>query len=111
MDDQQMVDAVGEVAAGANAKLRETLDRVGDAASAATEGAKAAADQLRSAGAEAGARLKEAGKRSGEALDGLSRRGSEIGRYLSDVTATSPLAAVLVAAAIGYGLARVIRWP
>jgi ElaB/YqjD/DUF883 family membrane-anchored ribosome-binding protein len=110
MDGQQMADTAAEVAEGANAKLKETIDRAGEAVSAAGETAKAVADRARSAGVEAGTRIRqavqEAGNQGGQVLRDMSQRGSDVGRYVSDTTAAHPLAALLIAAAVGYGLAR-----
>jgi hypothetical protein len=111
MDGQSVADKAGGLAEGANAKLKETLDRAGESVASAGETAKAVADRTHSAGVEAGARIKDAvqkaGDQGGQALRDLSQRGTEAGRYLSETAAAHPLASLLIAAALGYGLARI----
>jgi hypothetical protein len=108
MDGQQRADAANEAAGAAKAKLKDTIDQgVASAASTAAR-AKEAAAQAGSAVAEAAGRASEQAQ---GALAEVSRRGSALGQYLSDTTVAYPLTALLVAAAIGYGLARVTRWP
>jgi len=112
MDGQSVADKAGELADGANARLKQPLDRAGETVASAGETAKAVADRTRSAGVEAGARIKDtvqkAGDKGAQALRDFSERGSAAGRYLSETTAAHPLVALLIAAAVGYGLARIV---
>lgn len=114
MDEQRTNPGMGDVGETVSTTLKKTLDQGFQGAAAVKEGAQAAAEQVRSAGARAGAALSDAvgqvQEQSGPVLDDLSRRGSAAGRQLSELTTSYPLTALLVAAAVGYGFARVIRW-
>ena len=110
MDDQRMGDAANEMGNAAGAKLKETLGRAGETVAAVSDAAKNVAGQARSAGVQAGAQIKQAAQQAGsqgaQALRDVSQRSSEAGRYVSETTAAYPLTALLIAAAIGYGVAR-----
>ncbi len=106
MDGQSMADAAGQFVNDASTKLKEATDRAAAGAATVAQTASAIADRSRAVGAEAGARIKKAGEQSGEALRDVSKRGSEMARYLSETTAAHPIAAVLIAAAAGYAIAR-----
>ncbi|MGA8382644.1 MAG: hypothetical protein WB710_16095 [Stellaceae bacterium] len=99
MDDQRMGDAANEMTNAAGAKLKETLGRAGDTVAAVSETAKNVAGQARSAGIEAGAQIRQAAQQAGT-------QGAQAQRYVSETTAAYPLTALLIAAAIGYGVAR-----
>ncbi len=110
MDDQPIGDAATQMGNAAGAKLKDTLDRAGETAAAASETVKNVAGQARSAGVEAGAQIRQAAQQAGtqgaQALREVSQRSSEAQRYVSERTAAYPLTALLIAAAIGYGVAR-----
>lgn len=109
MDGQSMADKAGEWAGNANATLREMSDRTAAGVTSAAETAQAIVDRTRAAGADAGARLTEAAQQGGETLRDLSKRGSDMASYLSETAAAHPIPALLLAAAGGYALARLVR--
>jgi ElaB/YqjD/DUF883 family membrane-anchored ribosome-binding protein len=109
MDTQSMTDTASQLADSANAKLKEMSERAAAGVAAAGETAQAALEQARAAGAQASAAMNRAAEQGGETLRDLSNRGSTFARYLSETTAKYPIATVLVAAAAGYALARLIR--
>lgn len=110
MDEQRMGDAANQMASTAGAKLKDTLDRASETAAAASDTVKSVAGQARSAGIEAGAQIRQAAQQAGtqgaQAFRQVSQRSSEAQRYVSERTAAYPLTALLIAAAIGYGVAR-----
>ncbi|HEY3910656.1 MAG TPA: hypothetical protein VGM07_12305 [Stellaceae bacterium] len=83
-------------------------DKTAASVANAAETARAIADRTRAAGVEAGARINQAAEQGGEALRDLSKRGSEWTRYLSETAAAHPIPALLIAAAGGYALARIM---
>lgn len=115
MDEQRTTPGMGNVTDNANATLKKTLDQGAAGVAAVKEGAQATVEQVRSVGARAGAALSDAvgqaREQSGPVLEDLSRRSSAAGQQLSEFAASYPLTALLVAAAVGYGFARVIHWP
>lgn len=108
MDGQSIADTAGQWAGDANAKLKDIGDKAAASVADAAATARDVADRTRAAGVEAGARINQAAEQGGEALRDLSKRGSEWARYLSETAAAHPIPALLIAAAGGYALARII---
>ncbi len=108
MDGQSAADSATQWAGDANAKLKEMGDKAAASVADAAETARAVADRARAASAEAGTRINQAAQQGSEALQDLSKRGSEWGRYLSETAAAHPIPALLIAAAGGYALARLM---
>jgi ElaB/YqjD/DUF883 family membrane-anchored ribosome-binding protein len=109
MDGQSMTDAASRLADSANARLKEISDRAAAGVAAAGETAQAAIEQARAAGAQAGAAMNRATEQGGEALRDLSERGSAMTQYLRETTTRYPITTLVIAAAAGYALARLIR--
>ncbi len=107
MDGERTADAINEVAGAAKSTIKETIDQGVENASATVARARAAATQ---AGAAIGDAAGRAGEQARGALAEVSQRGSAVGQYLSETATARPMTALLVAAAAGYGLARIIRW-
>jgi hypothetical protein len=107
MDGERTADAINEVAGAAKSTIKETIGQGVENASATLARAGAAA-------AQAGAAIGDAASRAGEQARGaaaeVSQRGSAVAQYLSETATARPMTALLVAAAAGYGLARMIRW-
>lgn len=108
MDGQSAADSAAQWAGDANAKLKEIGDKAASSVAGAAETARAIADRTRAASVEAGAKINQAAAQSSEALRDLSKRGSEWTRYLSETAAAHPIPALLIAAAGGYALARLM---
>jgi hypothetical protein len=99
-------------------------NRVGDQAAAAANGLKESitaavgtvtdlASQARSAAVEAGGSIQgaaiKAAKQVGDAATKTYEQGARAGEYVSRNTAEQPLLALLIAGAIGYGIAYMIH--
>jgi ElaB/YqjD/DUF883 family membrane-anchored ribosome-binding protein len=59
---------------------------------------------------EAGDLLQNVAPQAKEAASNLYERGSQSGEYVRQYAAEQPITALLIAAAIGYGLAYLIHW-
>ncbi len=98
-------------------RIGERVSKVGDdlkdvAASAAQTGGDLAG-QARTAAVEAGSSIKgaaiEAGRQVGDAAAKTYGQGLRASEYVSRNTAEQPLLALLIAGAIGYGIAYMIH--
>jgi len=93
----------------------EAMDKATDLArKASTVGGQAVAragDVIEQAGDAIQGAAREAGNRAGQAATTLCQQGGRAGGYVSRYTADQPLTALLIAGALGYGLAHLIHWP
>ena len=98
--------AANEAARRAGAEVQPALDQgketVKDLASQASEAGRQAVDR-------AGELLQNVAPQAKEVASNLYERGSQSGEYARQVAAEQPVAALLIAAAIGYGLAYLIH--
>lgn len=120
MDEQRIADTMGETAGDAAGKakaavqqgIEEGRSRLPDLETA-TGAVKDFAEQARSGAARAGAVLQDAARQAGtqvnDAATTVYRQSSRAGTYLRDRTNEQPLAALLIAGAIGYLLAVALR--
>jgi vacuolar-type H+-ATPase subunit H len=113
-------DPSGSTAADANGSIGATIEQArqiaGDTMEQARSTARNLAEQARSAIADPGATAQELARRAREqaatASDVIYQQGTRAGEYLSRNVNEYPLAALLIAGAVGYGLAYLIhaRW-
>ena len=93
----------------------EAMDKATDLArKASTVGGQAVAragDVIEQAGDAIQGAAREAGNRAGQAATTLCQQGGRAGGYVSRYTADQPLTALLIAGALGYGLAYLIHRP
>jgi ElaB/YqjD/DUF883 family membrane-anchored ribosome-binding protein len=109
--DANVQDAVDQ----GKAMWQEAKAGAGDAINKASSVAR----DMSAAGSQAAAQASEAiqgvarqvGNQAGQAATALYERGTNAGGYVSRYTAEQPWTALLVAAAIGYGLAYLIHRP
>lgn len=98
--------AADEAAQGIAAQVQPALDQgksmVQDLAKQASEVGRQAVDQ-------AGDFLQNAAPQAKEAASDLYQRGAQSGEYIRQYAAEQPVAALLIAGAIGYGLAYLIH--
>ena len=98
--------AANEAARRVGVEVQPALDqgkeRVKDLASQASEAGRQAVDR-------AGELLQNAAPQAKEVASNLYERGSQSGDYARHFAAEQPVAALLIAAAIGYGLAYLIH--
>lgn len=119
-------DAANDFAAQAQANVQGGVDQAKStfrdlkASAGETVGrATAAARDLSAAGTEVAGQVSEAvqgvarevGSQVGQAATTVYQQGANAGGYVSRYTAEQPLTALLVAAAVGYGLAYLIHRP
>jgi hypothetical protein len=91
----------------------EAMDKA-TARKASTVGGQAVAragDVIEQAGDAIQGAAREAGNRAGQAATTLCQQGGRAGGYVSRYTADQPLTALLIAGALGYGLAYLIHRP
>jgi hypothetical protein len=102
MDDNAIGDQVSNAGSGLTSGIATTAKTVSDLAGKA-----------RTASIEAGSTVKsaaiEAGKQVGDAAAKTYRQGVQASEYVSRNTAEQPLLALLIAAAVGYGIAYMIH--
>jgi hypothetical protein len=93
----------------------EAMDKATDLArKASTVGGQAVAragDVIEQPGDAIQGAAREAGNRAGQAATTLCQQGGRAGGYVSRYTADQPLTALLIAGALGYGLAYLIHRP
>lgn len=98
--------SANEAAQGIAAQVQPALDQgksmVQDLANQASEVGRQAVDQ-------AGDFLQNAAPQTKEAASNLYQRGAQSGEYARQYAAEQPVAALLIAGAIGYGLAYLIH--
>jgi hypothetical protein len=127
MDQQRVQDMAGDSAAKtaeaatdavnqASAGLQSTLERGKAAVDQMQAGATSLARQASEAGRQAISQAGETmqgltGDRAGEVASNLYQQGLTAGGYISRFAAEQPIAALLMAGAIGYGLAYLIHRP
>jgi ElaB/YqjD/DUF883 family membrane-anchored ribosome-binding protein len=107
----------GDAAKQAGASMQGTLDQgkamFQDAQASAAKLARQASDAGRQAMGQAGELVqgaaREAGNQATQAATNLYQQGSRAGDYISQYAAERPVTALLVAGAIGYGLAYLIH--
>jgi ElaB/YqjD/DUF883 family membrane-anchored ribosome-binding protein len=128
MDEQRIQDRVsettekvgtmaGDAAKQAGAAMQGKLDQgkamIQDAQTSAATMARQASEAGRQAMAQAGELVqgaaREAGNQATQAATNLYQQGSRAGDFISQYAAEQPIAALLVAGAIGYGLAYLIH--
>jgi ElaB/YqjD/DUF883 family membrane-anchored ribosome-binding protein len=117
-------DTVGDLAAGTEKVLRDKIDQgkpvlrdLQTSAEAAIDKATGLARDASSAGIQAVAQASEAiqgvarevGNQAGQAATIAYQQGAHAGGYVSRYAAEQPLTALLIAGAIGYGLAYLIH--
>jgi ElaB/YqjD/DUF883 family membrane-anchored ribosome-binding protein len=108
---------VGGAADQAGASLQEKLDQGKSMIQAAQAGAATMARQASEAGGQAMAQAgeaiqgaaREASNQASQAVTNLYQQGSRAGDSISRFAAEQPVTALLVAGAIGYGLAYLIH--
>jgi ElaB/YqjD/DUF883 family membrane-anchored ribosome-binding protein len=113
--DANVQDAVDQ----GKAMWQEAKAGAGDAINKASNKASSVARDMSAAGSQAAAQASEAiqgvarqvGNQAGQAATAIYERGTNAGGYVSRYTAEQPWTALLVAAAIGYGLAYLIHRP
>ena len=91
----------------------EAMDKA-TARKASTVGGQAVAragDVIEQAGDAIQGAAREAGNRAGQAATTLCQQGGRAGGYVSRYTADQPLTGLLIAGALGYGLAYLIHRP
>jgi len=91
----------------------EAMDKA-TARKASTVGGQAVAragDVIEQAGDAIQGAAREAGNRASQAATTLCQQGGRAGGYVSRYTADQPLTALLIAGALGYGLAYLIHRP
>ncbi|HMD63428.1 MAG TPA: hypothetical protein VKF83_05570 [Stellaceae bacterium] len=128
MDQQRIQDAAaetadkvgrvaGDIAQQAGASMEGKLDQgkamMQDMQASAATLARQASEAGKQAVAQAGEVIqgaaREAGNQATQAANNLYQQGSRAGDYITRYAAEQPLAALLVAGAIGYGLAYLIH--
>jgi ElaB/YqjD/DUF883 family membrane-anchored ribosome-binding protein len=116
VDQERMADRVDEMTETVKTKVKEGIEqgraRLPDLETTA-ESVRNLAAQARSGAVKAGAAVQDAARQAGtqvnDAASSLYQRGARAGDYLSERTIEQPLAALLVAGAIGYLLAVLIH--
>jgi ElaB/YqjD/DUF883 family membrane-anchored ribosome-binding protein len=116
MDQERMAAAAGEATDKAKTAVQQGIEqtkaRLPDLETA-TATVKDLAEQARSGAVRASAALQDAARQAGtqvnDAATTLYQQGSRAGNYLRERTNEQPLAALLIAGAIGYLLAVAIR--
>ena len=97
------------------ATIRDVQTRADEALDKATDFARQASavggDAITQAGDIVQGAAREVGKQADQAATTLYQHGARAGGYVSRYAADQPLAALLVAGAIGYGLAYLIHRP
>jgi ElaB/YqjD/DUF883 family membrane-anchored ribosome-binding protein len=107
----------GDAATQAGASMQGTLDQgkamFEDAQASAAKLARQASDAGRQAMGQAGELVqgaaREAGNQATQAATNLYQQGSRAGDYITQYAAERPVTALLVAGAIGYGIAYLIH--
>ena len=93
----------------------EAMDKATDLATQGIDrwwsGVARAGDVIEQAGDAIQGAAREAGNRAGQAATTLCQQGGRAGGYVSRYTADQPLTALLIAGALGYGLAYLIHRP
>jgi hypothetical protein len=102
MDENQIFDNAGDAAEDLKSRITSAAGTVRDLAGKARTAAVEAGTSINGAAIEAG-------KQVGNAAVKACRQGSRAGEYVSRNTAEHPLAALLIAGALGYGIAHMIR--
>lgn len=97
------------------AMLQDAKATAGNAMERATAAAREASAAGSQAAAQAGEVIqgvaREVGNQAGQAATALYQQGSSAGNYVSRYAAEQPWTALLLAAALGYGLAYLIHRP
>lgn len=91
------------------AMIQDAQTRIEDAQTSVATLARQASEAGRQAMAQAGDAAREASNQATQAATNLYQQGSRAGGVISQYTAEQPMAALLVAGAIGYGLAYLIH--
>ncbi len=103
----------GEAAKQASASMQGTLDQgkamIQDAQASAAGLARQASEAGSQAMAQAGQVAREAGNQATQAATNLYQQSSRAGDFITQYAAEQPVTALLVAGAIGYGLAYLIH--
>jgi ElaB/YqjD/DUF883 family membrane-anchored ribosome-binding protein len=127
MDQQRVQDAASDAAAKAGEMAGDAARQAGAGAQSAVERGKAAVEQVQTSATTVARQASEAGRQAlsqaGEAMQGLTgERAGQVasnlyqqsvaaGGYVSRFVAEQPVAALLLAGAVGYGLAYLIHRP
>jgi hypothetical protein len=127
MDQQRAQDLVSDGAAKVGEAATDAVNQAGSSAQTMIDRGKAAVEQMQAGAAGLARQASEAGRQamaqSGETMQALTGdRASEIASnlyqqgvtatgYISRFTAEQPLVALLIAGAIGYGLAYLMHRP
>lgn len=93
-----------DLQASAGAAMDRAADLARDASSAGVQAIAQASDAIQGV-------AREVGNQAGQAATTVYQQGARAGGYVSRYAAEQPLTALLVAAAIGYGLAYLIHRP
>jgi hypothetical protein len=113
MDDNRIGDQVGKVGDALKDGAANVLEIGSDLAGKAQEASAAAGSTIRDAAVAAGSTIRDAavetGKQVSDAAAKTYAQGTQAAEYVSRNTAEQPLFALLVAAAIGYGIAYMIH--
>jgi hypothetical protein len=109
-------DAATEAVKQASAGLQSTVDRGKAVVDQMQAGASSLARQASEAGRQAMSQAGETmqgltGDRAGEVAGNLYQQGVTAGGYITQFATEQPIAALLMAGAIGYGLAYLIHRP
>ena len=102
-------DAAKQASANMQGKLDQGKAMIQDAQASAATLARQASDAGRQAMAQAGEVAREASNQATQAATNLYQQGSRAGDFISQYAAEQPVTALLVAGAIGYGLAYLIH--
>jgi ElaB/YqjD/DUF883 family membrane-anchored ribosome-binding protein len=102
-------DAVQQAGASMKGKLDQGKAMIQDAQAGAASLARQASEAGRQAMAQAGEVARQASDQATQAATNLYQQGSRASDFISRYTAEQPVTALLVAGAIGYGLAYLIH--
>jgi ElaB/YqjD/DUF883 family membrane-anchored ribosome-binding protein len=102
-------DAAKQAGTTMQGKLDQGKALIQDAQTSAATLARQASEAGRQAMTQAGEVAREAGNKATQAATNLYQQGSRAGDFISRYAAEQPVTALLVAGAIGYGLAYLIH--
>jgi methyl-accepting chemotaxis protein len=127
MDQQRAQDLVSDGAAKVGEAATDAVNQAGSSAQTMIDRGKAAAEQMQAGAAGLARQASEVGRQAmaqtGETMQGLTgdraseiasnlyQQGVDAGGYIRRFAAEQPFAALLIAGAIGYGLAYLIHRP
>jgi hypothetical protein len=96
---------LSDLGAGAEEAMDKATDLARKASTVGGEAVARAGDVIEQAGDAIQGAAREVGNKAGQAATSLWQQGGRAGGYVSRYTADQPLTALLIAGALGYGLA------